>query len=140
MPIHFRRLLAGIALGVAGIAADAEVVVVVSSTSPVTTLSVEQIADIFLGRSNQFPGGGRAVPIDQAESSADRTEFYARFSGRTPAQMKMHWSKLIFTGRGRPPAQVKDSSAVKELLSSNLEAISYIDRSTVDESVTVLDY
>ena len=42
--------------------AIADVVAVVSSKSAVTTLSKNQITDIFLGKSAQFPNGGPAVP------------------------------------------------------------------------------
>jgi hypothetical protein len=53
-------------------AASADVVVVVSTKSPVDTLSRSQVVDLFLGKSSRFPGGRSAVPIDQAEGSAKR--------------------------------------------------------------------
>jgi hypothetical protein len=45
---------------------------------------------------------------------------------------------MVFTGRGRPPQQVRDSAAMKELLAANPGAIGYIDTRDVDESVRVL--
>jgi ABC-type phosphate transport system substrate-binding protein len=118
--------------------AVAEVVAVVSAQSPVTTLSKNQVVDIFLGRMSRFPGGEQAVPIDQEEGSAARDEFYARFAELSPAQVKAHWSKIIFTGRGLPPNTVSNSIEVKKAVVKNPNAIGYIERSLVDHSVKLL--
>jgi ABC-type phosphate transport system substrate-binding protein len=129
----------GLALRLAtGGAGRADVVAVVSSKSPVTTLSKIQVADIFLGKTIRFPDGVQAVPIDQAEGSPERDEFYATFTGKSPAQIKSHWSKIIFTGRGQPPKAVSNSVEVRKLIAANPQAISYIERSAVDSSVKVL--
>ena len=118
--------------------AMAEVVAVVSAQSPVTTLSRNQVVDIFLGRMSRFPDGEQAVPIDQEEDSAARDEFYARFAELSSAQVKAHWSKIIFTGRGLPPKTVSNSIEVKKAVVKNPNAIGYIERSLVDHSVKVL--
>jgi ABC-type phosphate transport system substrate-binding protein len=118
--------------------AAAELVTVVSARSPVTTLSKNQVADIFLGRASRFPEGGEAVPIDQVEGAAARDEFYVRLAGKSPAQMNAHWSKIIFTGRGQPPKEVANGEAVKRLLLANPAAIGYIDRSLVDNALRVV--
>src|SRR5580692_9895378 len=96
-----RLLSVGLALGLAVGAVSADVVAVVSSKSPVTTLSKNQVMDIFLGKRTSFPDGSSAVPIDQTEGSAVRDEFYSRIAGMSPAQVKAFWSKIIFTGRGQ---------------------------------------
>ena len=118
--------------------AVAEVVAVVSAQSPVTALSRNQVVDIFLGRMSRFPGGEQAVPIDQEEGTAARDEFYAGFAELSPAQIKAHWSKIIFTGRGLPPKTVSNSIEVKKAVVKNPNAIGYIERSLVDHSVKVL--
>src|SRR5688572_1080389 len=125
-------LLTGILLSLATSTVNAEVVAVVSASNPVAELSAAQIADIFLGKSSRFPDGSAAIPIDQPESSAERSEFYTRYVRKSAVEMKMHWSKLIFTGRGQPPRELQDASAVKALLAQNPATISYLDRSQVD--------
>jgi ABC-type phosphate transport system substrate-binding protein len=118
--------------------AVADVVAVVSAKSPINALSKTQVTDIFLGRANRFPDGTPAVPIDQSEGTAAHAEFYASFAGRTSAQVKAYWSRIIFTGRGQPPKAVSNDSEVKQLLANDPRAIGYIDRSAVDSSVKVL--
>jgi len=128
----------GLALSLSADAIAADVVAVVSSRSSVTALRANQITDIFLGKSNRFPDGSPAVPIDQVEGSAARDEFYLKIAGKSPAQMKAHWSKIIFTGRGQPPREVANSVEMKKLISENPNVIGYIEQSLVDDRVKVL--
>jgi ABC-type phosphate transport system substrate-binding protein len=127
-----------LALSVGTGAARADVVAVVSSKSSVTVLSKNQVVDLFLGKASRFPDGEQAVPIDQVEGSAARDEFYAKFTRKSAAQVKAHWSKIIFTGRGQPPKEVSDSVEAKKQVVQNPKAIGYIERSLVDGSVRVL--
>jgi ABC-type phosphate transport system substrate-binding protein len=134
-------ILAGsavLALSVGTRAASTDVVTVVASNSSVTSLSGDQIGDLFLGKASRFPDGEQAVPIDQVEGSRVRDVFYKTITGKSPAQVKAYWSRLIFTGRGQPPKEVANSLEVKKLLAQNPRAIGYIERSFVDESVRVL--
>lgn len=128
----------GITLSLAAGASAADVVAVVSSTSAVTTLSKAQLTDIFLGKVNRFPDGTLAIPIDQEEGSSARDEFYATFAGKSSAQIKSHWAKIIFTGRGQPPKVASNDVDIRKLIVANPQAISYIERSAVDKSVKVL--
>jgi ABC-type phosphate transport system substrate-binding protein len=116
----------------------ADVVAVVSSKSPLTELSKNQVLDIFLGRVSRLPDGEQALPIDQAEGSTARDEFYAKYAGKSAAQIKAHWAKIIFTGRGHPPEEAPNSIEVKKLVVKNRHAIGYIENKLVDESVRVL--
>ena len=128
----------GLILGLGVSAVSADVVAVVSSKSPITTLSKNQVMDIFLGKRTSYPDGSLAVPIDQTEGSTARDEFYNRTAGMSPAQVKAFWSKIIFTGRGQPPKTVTSSLEAKKLLIASPNAISYIDQSLVDSSVRVV--
>jgi ABC-type phosphate transport system substrate-binding protein len=133
-----RALASALLLSLALPATAQEVVAVVSSRSPVTALNSTQVADIFLGRSTRFPDGTQAVPIDQAEESELRDRFYTTYAGKSPSQVKAHWAKIIFTGRGQPPRQVSNSQEAKKAIADNPQAIGYIDARLVDTSVRVL--
>ena len=136
--LGFATLLLGLALGAAASAGAQDVVAVVSSKSPVTSLSSAQVADIFLGKASRFPDGTPATPIDLQEDSPARDKFYADYTGKSAAQVKQHWSKIIFTGRGQPPVQVASGAQAKKMIADNPSAIGYIERSLVDSSVRVL--
>jgi ABC-type phosphate transport system substrate-binding protein len=118
--------------------ARADIVAVVSSKSQITTLSKTQVMDIFLGKRTRFPDGSSAIPIDQAEGSAARDEFYSRLADMSPAQVKAFWSRIIFTGRGQPPKAVATGVEAKRLLIADPNTIGYIDQSLVDSSLRVV--
>ena len=117
----------------------AEVAVVVSHDTPVDSLPTSQLQSVFLGRSSQLPGELRAVPLDQAEGNRVREVFYRDIVGQSPAQIKAHWSKILFTGRGRPPRQVASDEDVKLLIAGNPGMIGYINAASLDGSVKVLE-
>jgi ABC-type phosphate transport system substrate-binding protein len=131
-------LVVGLVAGPEARLAVAEVVAVVSAQNPANTMSKNQVLDIFLGKASRFPDGGAAVPIDQVEGSAVRDEFYLVFAGKSAAQVKAHWSKITFTGRGRPPREVANGEDVKKHLAENPRAIGYIAKNLVDDSVKVV--
>ena len=116
----------------------ADEVAVVSARSTVTTLSKSQVADIFLGKTTRFPDGSPALPIDQAEGTPARDEFYTRMTGKSAAQMKAYWSKIIFTGRGQPPKAVASGSDTKKLVVANPNAIGYLEPKLVDDTLRVV--
>jgi hypothetical protein len=139
LPVHRIGLVSlGLTLGLGFSAVSADVVAVVSAKSSLTTLSKNQLMDIFFGKRTSFPDGSPAVPIDQTEGSAVRDEFYSSIAGMSPAQVKAFWAKIIFTGRGQPPKTVATSLEAKKLLIANPNTISYIDQSLVDSSVRVV--
>jgi ABC-type phosphate transport system substrate-binding protein len=116
----------------------AEEVAVVSAKSTVTTLSKSQLADIFLGKTTRFPDGRPAVPIDQSEGTLARDEFYSWITGRSAAQMKAYWSRIIFTGRGQPPRAAPGSSETKKILLANPDTIGYVEPKLVDDTLRVV--
>ena len=132
-----RRFAAAILLAASG-GALADVVAVVSRQNPVSSLSRDQLSDIFLGRSQRFPDGRPAVSLDQPAASPAYADFYLLVSDKRPADIKAYWAKMIFTGRGQPPRVVAGDEQVKRTLSSSPNGIGYVDRQAVDDSVKTL--
>jgi ABC-type phosphate transport system substrate-binding protein len=116
----------------------AEVVVVVSANSPIAKLSPNEVADVFLGKLTRLPGGTAVQPLDQAEGSA-RAAFYQQFTGKSPAQVKAFWSKVIFTGRGRPPRALANDAEVVRAVRENPSAIGYVERASVDAGTRIVN-
>lgn len=130
-------LLSSAGLAVAAAEGD-RVVVVVSARNPVTAISRLHLADMYLGRTNRFPNGKSAEPIDQAPASPVRALFYQTYLGRTQAEIKAHWSRIIFTGRGRPPRDVPSDAEVRDLVAGSPHAIGYMQSRLVDATVRVV--
>jgi len=135
---RMRLPVMGLAMVLASPTAIGDVVAVVSAKSGITTLTKTQLADIFLGKASRFPDGTQAVPVDQAEDAPARAEFYLKLAGRSAPQMKAYWSKIIFTGRGQPPQEVRSSAELKKRIAQDPAAIGYIDESLLDDTVRVV--
>lgn len=116
-------------------AALADVVPIVSAKSAVDHLSKKELADIFLGRTSRLPNGEQVVPIDQDEGCPARDQFYETIVGKTAAELRAYWSKIIFTGRGQPPLAVPSGVEERKLIATNPNAIGYLDKSQLDRTV-----
>ena len=112
--------------------AQAELVIIVNPQNPATRIFPTQAAQFFLGGSVQF------TPVEQAEGSPIRAEFYKKVLEKTPDQVEAIWSKIVFTAKGKPPKQYKSSAEVKKAVAENVNAIGYIEKSAVDDSVKVV--
>lgn len=123
---HLLRLLSAAAL-FGALNAQAEVVVIVNPAAG--PLTQDQVADIFLGRSNAM------VPVDLPEATPLRAEFYKKATGRDIAQVKATWARLVFTGKGEAPKEFADAAAVKKAVAANPKAVGYIDKAALDSSV-----
>ena len=136
--IQIIRLAAAAALCIGSAATFAQVAVVVGPKSPVTTMTADQVSGIFLGKSNTLPTGGTAVPTDLPDSMPAREIFYTKVTGKSTAQVKAAWSRLVFSGKATPPKELGSSAEVKKFVAANPDAIGYIEKSAVDASVKVV--
>ncbi len=118
--------------------AYAEIVVVVADDNPLKSLSRAELENIYLGKMNTLPNGQSVEPIDQQENSPIRHEFYRDYIKRTSTQMKMHWSKLIFSGRGQPPRTVPSDKAMADFVAEHPNAIGYLSTDQVDNRLRVV--
>ena len=118
-------------LGIA-LPARAELVVVVNPKASVASMTKDEVAQYFLGKSSAL------VPIDQPESAPIRAEFYKKVTDKELSQANALWSKLVFTGKATMPREAGNSDDVKKTVAANPKAIGYIDRGAVDASVKVI--
>ena len=115
--------------------AHADVVVIVNPKSSLVSMTADQVAAVFLGKTMVLPTGTAASLADQPESGALYESFYASVAGKTPAQVKAIWARLTFSGRAIPPKALANSAEVKKFVASNPDAIGYIEKSALDGSV-----
>ena len=123
-------LVAG--LLVAAAPSFAEVVAVVGAKSPAASMTNDQIAQFFLGKSTAM------TPIDQPDGSAVRNEFYKKVADKEASQAKALWSKLVFTGKATLPKELAGSADVKKAVAADPKAIGYIEKAAVDATVKVV--
>lgn len=80
--------------------ADKRIFVVVSSESPVESLSKEQIAAYFLEDNSE--SNLINTPFDRSDFVL-KGRFYRQVAGISLHRLRAYWSKKVFIGEGRPP-------------------------------------
>ncbi|MDX1676274.1 phosphate ABC transporter substrate-binding protein [Arsukibacterium sp.] len=96
------------------------------------TVSNDDLTRLYTGRS------GDLNAVNLAESSPIRAQFDEKGVGRSSSQLKSHWAKLVFTGKGTPPAELATEAAVIEHVATNPNAIGYVDAASVTDEVKVV--
>jgi ABC-type phosphate transport system substrate-binding protein len=124
-------IAAGLAFTAALQQARADVVVIVSAQST-TTITASEISRVYLGESNTL------TPVDLANPSHARREFYTKVVGKDDSQVRARWSKLVFTGKGSAPKELPSGEDVVKAVAADPHAIGYVDRSFVNMTVKVI--
>jgi ABC-type phosphate transport system substrate-binding protein len=122
-------LVAAFALASAA-ASAADVVVIVSAKNSATTMTADDIANIYLGKSTAMKPVDNATPV--------RAQFYTQVARKDEAQVKAIWSKLVFTGKATPPKELPSSAEVVKAVAADPNAIGYVEKAAVDGSVKVV--
>lgn len=133
---EMKKLAAFLLFVVMSSVAAAESVVIVHPSNT-NAIDAGAISKLFLGKSQKFASGDEAVPVN-IESGPVRESFDQAVLGKSEAQLKAYWAKLVFTGKGSPPKAVASDADVKALIAANPNMIGYISSASADDSVKVV--
>jgi ABC-type phosphate transport system substrate-binding protein len=100
--------------------------VVVHPSNPATSISRDELAQIFLKKSTSWPGGKRAVPVDQTEGSTARIAFSRAVLQKSVSEVKAYWQQQIFSGRSVPPVEKTSDGQVLSFVVGNELAVGYV--------------
>lgn len=136
--LHLAAIATLALIGTSNAQSPTKIAIVAHPSNTETRLTIEQVQDIYLGRTTIFPNGKRVVPVDQKDSGPSKALFLELVLKRSAGQVKSHWSKLIFSGQGVPPAVVGTDPEIKNWVARNPDSLGYLDASQVDTSVKIL--
>ncbi len=117
--------------------ANADVAVIVHPSN-LSQLDKTTINRMFMGREKSFSNGDLVIPIGQHATDNTATEFNQAVLNKSARQLKAYWSKLVFTGKGRPPKEVANDAEMIDLVASNPNFIGYVDAASVTDDVKVV--
>lgn len=115
----------------------AETLVVVGHKSPIDNLSEDEVSNIFLGKISYLKHVGRITPITLNEER-HYYAFYKRISGKSPAQVNSYWTTLIFTGKGKPPKEIRSREELLQVLANNPGAVAFVPDSALHSNLKVV--
>jgi len=139
MTLKFFRLV-GLGLLLSSLhatALSAEVAVIVHPSFPGSSLSKADFANLYLGRTRNFPDGSSATPLDLAGGPA-RDAMLRGLLEKTEEQFVHIWSRLVFSGNSKSMQKLADEKTMVERVANDRTAIGYVDASAVNSSVKVL--
>ena len=111
---------------------NAEIAVIGHPDCGLTSLTQQEVKNIFMGRTQYLPNGNFALPIEQQTLRAD---FYYALTERPIEQINAYWARLIFRGQASPPIKLPNTQAIINVIKQNKSAIGYIDAKEVNEEV-----
>ena len=113
--------------------------VIVNEANPASSISRQQLADIFMKRLAEWPnGGGPAHPVDQPAVAAVRDAFSRVVHGKPAAAVASWWGQQMFSGRGTPPPQRPNDRGVLAFVRGDAAAVGYVAAGTAPPDVKVL--
>lgn len=104
--------------------------VIVHPSSAVSSLTRAELSAIFMRRTRSWPDGTEVQPVEPPSRSNVREEFSRAIHGKSVAYVTRYWHRVIFSGRGVPPAELPSDAAVIAFVRTHRGAIGYIDRDT----------
>lgn len=129
-----KRIFAFAAL-MSGLATAADMVLVANPGIGVSSMSQAQVTRLFLGQSDTLPNGGKAMAMNVSGDAQD--QFARQVLKKSPEQVEKYWARMIFTGKAKPPREIK-AGDVKSTVASTPGAISYMERGQVDGSLIII--
>ncbi|MFM2089603.1 MAG: hypothetical protein RLZZ127_92 [Planctomycetota bacterium] len=81
-------------------------VVVVAAANPATEITRDDLSAMLDGKKSTWGDGSRVVLVVNPDSPAHEP-FLRAYANKTPQQFATAWKKIVFTGKGAAPTQVK---------------------------------
>lgn len=105
--------------------AMADIVLVTAADGPIVQISREEAEQLYLGRLSALRDGTPVRLLDLPAGEI-RDAFYLRLLGKNSIQTRAYWSRMVFTGRARPPREVADEAELRALMSRDPNLIGYL--------------
>ncbi len=113
-------------------------VAVIVNTKNTQAFDKSSINRLFLGKDKTFANKETAFLITQLENSDIASEFNTKVLDKSAKQLKSHWSRLVFTGKGIPPNEMASDAEVIDEVKRNPNAIGYVDAAAVTPDVKLV--
>jgi hypothetical protein len=128
-----RKAIAGLALIALAFAAtsparaeNAGMRVIVNAKNPIVSMARIEVSKLFLGKSDKWPDGSAAAPLDLAGKTPTRKLFCQEVLGKQIDAVESQWRQLIFAGEVAPPPTKPTEQEAVAFVSQHPGAIAYV--------------
>lgn len=113
-----------------------EYAVVASAKSPIETLNIRFVKDIFL-KKRTFYHDTQVIPVNLGASNPVRLVFEKEVLGMERDYINEYWIINHYKGV-KPPLVQRSEMGIRAFVANQLNAVGYLRKELVDESVKVL--
>lgn len=112
--------------------------VIVNEASAVSSISKDDLSNIFLKKQSKWNDGSAVTPVDLNARSAVREAFSQEVHGRGVGAIRSYWQQAAFSGAGTAPLERSSDADVIAFVKSTPGAVGYISADTDAAGVKVL--
>jgi len=116
-------LIIGIFCSASFVYAEGVVIVNINNTD---TIDKKLIKKIYLGKAKSFPNGNKVNVYSLTSSESETEIFRKQVLKKSNSQYKAYWSKLIFTGKGKPATELKSAAEIIAAVKADPNGIGFI--------------
>ena len=132
--MHIPLLIALVSMfALSATTAMSEETAIVNPASAITNLSDDDLKDYYLGKKASWPDGSKVVVVVLDDGPSH--DSLMKKLGKSSSQFTTGWKKLVFTGKGAMPEQVKTEDQLVAFVAKTPGAIGYVDAAKAKEGV-----
>ncbi|MHB1592276.1 MAG: substrate-binding domain-containing protein [Sulfuricella sp.] len=113
------------------------IIIIANPSVPAVSVSLKQLAAIYLLRVTLWPDGQPIVPVNQEADSRLRALFSERVLGQRPIVLANYWNQMHFQGKN-PPLVMDSDQAVTAFVRKVSGAIGYVSANTPMQGVRIV--
>jgi ABC-type phosphate transport system substrate-binding protein len=102
-----------------------EVTIVANSSVKATSVSADELRDVFTGDKTSLKDGSHVTPVT-LKAGPVHEAFLKKYVGKDDSAFRAGWRSLVFTGQGSMPKTFDTEAALVDYVAANPGAIGYI--------------
>jgi hypothetical protein len=113
--------------------------VIVNPSNEAIAVDRQFLADAFLKKTAEWPGGETIWPVDLPPGAPVRHRFTEEVLHRSVAEVKGYWQQRIFSGRDTPPPELDTDAEVVAFVLKHPGGLGYVSRAAPLGGARVVD-
>jgi len=139
--IGFGLILAaivGISFTFPNVASAEDVVVIANKNVPTSSLTRDEVKNIFLAKKTQWDNGQKINFVTLKKSQA-HDDFLEKYLQKSSSQFQRYFRTLVFTGKGKVPKSFDSEESLVGYVAGTDSGIGYVSSGTDTGSVKVIN-
>jgi len=111
-------------------------IAIVTNSQSISKIDKNEVKRLFLAKTNRV--NNIQVDLVELKNTSYKEEFYKILTNKNTAQLRSYWTRLIFTGKGKPPKQVESQEELAHYMDNSEVIITYLPLKSVQSNMNVL--